>query len=644
VKKILIGMIFLFSLSSCGGGSNNTLSLFSNPRFIAASEDPVVVKGTASKIVYVSNFLSGQIIPINSENNEIMDTDLFNNDPTPLTVAKNLGKIFVRKSEDSSYSFDIFAVSEDVKALYKIRADAAGDSGKNMLGHSFVDIGPDLICTVSRPFFKDKDNQSTPDLSNIITNTATTIAQNWEIEYTGGDKAYKVKGSISGLQISLASENVQYTVDDGSLSFIIYSGSKETTGGDRFSFGVNCSKPLVLPDKPGNFILFGGKIFIAIPILGKVLVYQESDWSLLNNLDLNDGSGTPFKPSDLVEKGGQVYVSNGNGLTLCKIDPDTYSLSYYDVGEPVSSLSLDINLAERLYLLPLNSKNLIIFSVTGDTLEASIELTEIPRGFIAVSNGSEGESRSLVTNVSSEVDMVDLTNLKVVDQKNKSGNESYSSDTVFHDQGAKSSPKIVNLTTADGITKSENWVLTYEGIVAGTYSQTGNISSSNLNDSLAKFQTFGVIPGDMVIIGDEEIQISQVSDEQNLVLESTPSTTGSDIQYEIRSSGNYVVFGSLSGLQKNRIIEGAPYSSDTGSFSLSIAQSLDQPTTIGDFFDFGTDNGIESIALNKKMLPSYGARVLRQSDGKEFVYIANESSNNISVIEVAKNKESKTIQ
>jgi hypothetical protein len=66
-------------------------------------------------------------------------------------------------------------------------------------------------------------------------------------------------------------------------------------------------------------------------------------------------------------------------------------------------------------------------------------------------------------------------------------------------------------------------VLTYNGAVAGTYSTTGSITGTDLQDANANFSNLGVIAGDVVVINPfdgnrEEVTIDSVTDNQNLVL------------------------------------------------------------------------------------------------------------------------------
>ena len=49
----------------------------------------------------------------------------------------------------------------------------------------------------------------------------------------------RAEGSISGLQLTPVQEDVRYVTDDGSLSFLILSGTSPSTDGDQFSFVLN---------------------------------------------------------------------------------------------------------------------------------------------------------------------------------------------------------------------------------------------------------------------------------------------------------------------------------------------------------------------------------------------------------------------
>lgn len=642
--KVPFGFItaILLLLTSCGGGSSDKPSRFFKPRWVDGASNPVTLKGRSAKVVYVSNHLAGNIIPIDTERRRSVDTDLFDDALTPIAVDTMLGQISVQESETDSFAYDIFAISEGNNSLYMLRANSEGSEGELFLGHSFVDIGDALKCTNSEPFFEDKGNASNPALSEIKLKEGVTKTENWLIIYSSDKKAYTVEGSLSGLQTASAVEGQTYTTDDGGLSFKIYSGSRQTTHKDNFTFGTTCVKPLSLSGKPKSFLLDSGKIFIGIYDSAKISVYNEGDFSFVQDINLNAG----FTPLWLTNAGNKIWVADDSGNSIAEIDPQTYAVVYHDAGQPVSFISAIEGDTNSLYLLPASSNMLLMFSISENEVKKNLTLTDLPRSFTQVSDGENGEKRALVTNITSKVDLVDLTDWKLIDQTDRSDNESFASSAVFNDTGARSEPKAVNIETLDGIVSSQRWLFTYNGVVASTYSESGTVSGNNLSDAQASFTDL-VKAGDVLVINPisgtkEEIPITSIVDDNNLTLAKIPDNTGA-IVYQIRTTSSYFVMGSVSGPQKSRLVEGTTYSSDDSSISLNIIPSLNYPTTQGDTFTFTTDDGIESIDLDGKILPFHMKTVERQSDGRELVFIANEGSNDISVVEVLSERERSTI-
>ena len=401
--------------------------------------------------------------------------------------------------------------------------------------------------------------------------------------------------------------------------------------------------------KRSGFIFFNDKLFVTLEFSSLVSVFNSIDYSHLTDINLNDGSATPFAPNAIIQVNGKLYVSNGKGLTLAEIDPVSLSVTnYFNIGEAVSGLEGIEGNNDNIYLLSVSARKLDLFSISNPANLNSIALTDIPRGFAGISDGADGSKRAYVSNVGGKLDLVDITNMVVIDQQLRSPQESFATKEKFVDVLPKSSPKLVDVTTVDGLAESERWVLTFNGIVSGTYSEDGTISGTNLNDGSGQFLTLGVAAGDVLVINPyegekEEVKIHAVLDDQNIVISNLTVNSGANIKYYIRSDGNYIVYGSSSGLQLNRLLEGTPYTTDTGSLSMNVVTSLDEPTTEGDYFTFLTDSGVDSTVLSRKMLPYHMTDVFRQSDGYEYIYVANEGSNNISVVDVKKLREAKTI-
>jgi len=650
VKEIYKMTLFIlaFILISCGGGGGVKLSRFSKPTWITSTEDSIRIDGVSTKVVYVSNSLGGDIVPIDTERRRVIDTDLFNTELTPIAVAGDLSQIIVKKSLIEGSSVDIYAASKNKRAIYLIRAASQGGESDLFLSHSTVDIGSTTVCGSSNPLFEDKGPTSNPSIGGIQMTEGLTKTENWMVQYSSTLKGYSVTGSLSGLQTGLALENTAYTSDDGSISFIIYNGSKDTTNKDNFTFGTNCSKPLSLNGEPSGFLFSNSKLFAALEDLSTISVFNEEDFLSLSDITLNDSSGDAFKPNALVELNGKIYVSNSNGSTIAEIDPISYAVNYYSVGESTSFLASNSGITDKLYLLPSQSRKLLAFSLSSFSVDGSLDLSDIPRSFLGIPDDSAGIKRAIVPNVTNSINVVDLSNFKLIDQIDRSGLESSATSPRFSDVLPVSAPKLLDVTTYDGITKSERWVLIFNGAIPNSYSENGAVVGVNFSDTLAQFGTYGIIAGDVLVINPfdsakEEVTISAITDDNNLILEKPPVAIGSNIEYQIRSNNNYVVYGSLSGLQKNRLFEGVPYTSDATLLSMNVVPSLNAPTTEGDYFTFLTNDGIDSISLRSKNLPYHSTLVVKQSDSKEYIYLSNEGSNNISVIDVSSLKEIATI-
>ncbi len=96
--------------------------------------------------------------------------------------------------------------------------------------------------------FTDKGATSNPVLSTDRATSRQVVAhpcggvtrgETWTLTYDGTRGVWDAEGSISGLQLTPVQEDVRYVTDDGSLSFLILSGTSPSTDGDQFSFVLN---------------------------------------------------------------------------------------------------------------------------------------------------------------------------------------------------------------------------------------------------------------------------------------------------------------------------------------------------------------------------------------------------------------------
>ena len=143
----------------------------------------------------------------------------------------------------------------------------------------------------------------------------------------------------------------------------------------------------------------------------------------------------------------------------------------------------------------------------------------------------------------------------------------------------------------------------------------------------------------------EEVAVAEVISEQTLRLAAAPSHQGS-VSVQVRTSGTYLVIGSESGVQKNRVVEGTSYTSETGAISLTIRPSRSNPTTEDDYFTFLTTDGENPINNGVQRWPCSIAVVTRPGDTRLTAYMANRNTDAISVIDLGQTNPQlrKTIQ
>ena len=66
-----------------------------------------------------------------------------------------------------------------------------------------------------------------------------TRTETWTITYDSAKLSWDVEGSTSGVQLAAAFDDQRYLSDTGAVSFLIASGARPPTDGDRFVFGMD---------------------------------------------------------------------------------------------------------------------------------------------------------------------------------------------------------------------------------------------------------------------------------------------------------------------------------------------------------------------------------------------------------------------
>lgn len=99
-------------------------------------------------------------------------------------------------------------------------------------------------------------------------------------------------------------------------------------------------------------------------------------------------------------------------------------------------------------------------------------------------------------------------------------------------------------------------------------------------------------------------------------------------------AGNYIVTGSRSGIQINRVTPGESYTSDHGEISLLTRPSFAYPETDGDFFSFLSLDPIDPIVISNQGMATGGIIFNRISDGVPMGYFIQQTNGQVSVVDL----------
>ena len=127
---------------------------------------------------------------------------------------------------------------------------------------AYLEVAPESLNST----FGDVGYSSNPQLvfDEVAERAVTTHAcggvsrsESWRVYYQEAEQSYEVEGSISGVQQNRAYEGERYLSDDGSISFLIFPGTRPTTEGDRWSFPINDGvTPVAIQELPGDPLIF----------------------------------------------------------------------------------------------------------------------------------------------------------------------------------------------------------------------------------------------------------------------------------------------------------------------------------------------------------------------------------------------------
>lgn len=639
-QVFFIFTIILFFFSACGGGGGFRFSALRQPVDIQVSNLDLTFDNRTTRFVYVADSFSESIVVIDQDQERIVDTDGGDDfDENPISVGGQLTALAV---QDRTLAPRIFVVDAQARKLFAFDAVPPSDTTQNVLAHVPVDLGGTPEGRAGRALFRNSGRLSSPTLPKITVNAAIAQNENWELNFDNNTTGYRVKGSISGEQTNRAQENVAYTSDDGSISFTITSGGERTTSGDKFYFGTVVTQPLSLTGRPVDLQIDATNLYILTSDPARVEILNLETLTITSQVALVDGSGMDVVPTGSVLANGHIYITNQTTANLLDFDVNALTASVIATGVQARAVGENNQI---LYLFPFSTREVARWDLSSNTLLSSIRLSDY--GFSFGSFVLDNTSFGLVPTSAGGIDVLDLDQGNRVDTRDTGDPESTSLLERFFDVDPVSSPDLISVTTVDNVTRTERWQLVFEGIIPETNGLTATISGIQLTALSGMFQTLGIQSGDLVVLDPngtaEEVLVDQVSSETVLALSTAPQTQGSTTM-EIRPSQSYVVTGSQSGVQKNRVTEGTSYTSDEGAISLTIRASRSQPTTRGDFFTFLTSEGIDPVIALDKRLGQAAAVFTRPNQTDPTAYVVQEGSGAISVLDLRNLRERRTIR
>jgi len=146
-------------------------------------------------------------------------------------------------------------------------------------------------------------------------------------------------------------------------------------------------------------------------------------------------------------------------------------------------------------------------------------------------------------------------------------------------------------------------------------------------------------------VNPEFFDVGALSKPQLISVNGVPGLTMSETWQMIydEDEGSYLLTGSKSGIQANRVVPGEAYTSDNGEISLRTRPSFAYPETTGDFFTFLTLDEIDPILISSQSVATGGISFKRISDGKPMGYIIQQTNGQVSIVDLVEYKVRKTL-
>jgi hypothetical protein len=555
MKKISFLSMNFFLLIACGGGSDSFTPL-KKPVSINLSVEDITYNGKKTRFAYVADQFAQALVVIDTQREEIVDTapnDDF--DFTPIPIGGEPTAVVVDNGVSPHRIFTADQLNNQIIA-YEISETLATD---------YVSYKPFSLGSVkeginSRPLFKNSGAISSPTITNVVVNVDHAKNESWRL-ICKDDGEYEVEGTKSGVQKERAFEGSTYTSDGGEVEFYISASGEKTTKDDIFYFGTYITKPLLLTSSPVDLLIHERKLYILTKNVPSVIVFDLDTLDIENTVVFDPTS----VPGRMFYNDGIIYISNLASGDIFKFNTNTQNISTISTTLPnVKYIGAD---DAHLFMIQNDVPKLSISDLTG-TIVKTLNLNDYGNFFFDAT--VTGEHLGLIPNISGNVDVIDMDNIKRVDTELDDKSDFINPE--FFDVGAESKPQLISVNGVSGVTQSEAWQMIFD-----------------------------------------------------------------------ESDGRYIVTGSKSGLQSNRVTPGETYTSDNEEISLLTRPSFSHPETEGDFFSFLTLDNIDPILISNQGMAAAGIAFDRISDGKPVGYILQQTNGQISIVDLIDYNVDKTL-
>lgn len=600
-------MIWMLAALACKE-PNNLQGSFDAPAY-ASVLSPEQGGPFVDPVAFVVNQDSGVIMPLDVQHGWIVPEDAaapyVPSAGIPTGADRQLGPIAAYAPDDSSVSLWVADLASD-SLLQVPWISGVSESGLQAQGAE-ISVEPE---------FNDADaSGDSATLSVVALRRGAAASETWTLSWTGQD--FLVVGSQSGRQARRATWLAPYATDDNSVQLLL---EGTATVGDSFTFTVDSG-------------------LTELPVGGAVQDLwmapdQSALWALVMDVDAvvaDTGGDTADtnSPSDTADTG---LTSEDTGTTtLLAIDPAS-GATLAQLALPNGAMPHRMNATPdglRIYLSDAVGEQVLQLDLADGLESAALTSIPMPGAVVdAVWQTDESASSRLYVALRGEkaVRVYDLDTQQWVDVNPVTAEIDgvYVGSPVL----ALSAPAAPFLMQEEGTweTRERDYavaITTWEGTVQIAQASTGCLAQT-LSGAYVNFgetttddgwddQGATSNPGFELDALDEPVQVNPCG--------GIARSESWRLTYD-GSQGNWIVEGSVSGVQAARAQEGQRYVSDTGAISFTI-RSGTQPSSDGDNFFFTVSNGTLEIDFDRDgdgVLSSTGSETPLDNPARPAVY------------------------